>query len=290
MTRTTKTTEKYQTSKKMKNINNISFKQALIYFALIFGWKNVSSQCTNEVSHLTGTMTVNGVNVTVTSTGKVDYLAYCSGTYMVGYSYSSTPNSGDGSYIFTFSPAINGVTINFAGLTNNAGNIEVVSLYVNGSHYAIPSAGSSNGCEALALLTAGGDITGLTGYTLSGWNGTSIAGPITSFEISDVVTNAGGGTIFSLFICDPITNIFDFTDKYQLNIYPNPSSNQLTIEGNIISNSEIEVVNILGKKVNIEITTQSDKAVINTSELAKGIYFVKIKSDNIFHTEKIVIQ
>ena len=275
----------------MKNNNVILWKLVIICFISIFAFGKVSSQCVNQITRITGNTTINGVNVTVTSTGSVDSILYCNNEpYEIGYTYGI--GAANGSYTFSFSPAVSGVTLNFAGLTNSPPDIETVSLYVNGSHYAIPSIGSPTGCEQLAALTLNGDITGCAGCNLSGWNGTSILGPIASLKVSDIVSpnNGTGGTIFSLFICDPTNSIFDFTSKYQLNMYPNPADDKLTIEGKIILNSEIEITDILGRKVNTDIIIQFNYAIINCSELTKGIYFIKIKNDSVSYTEKFVKQ
>ena len=75
----------------------------------------LSAQCTDQVLHLNGSMTVNGILVTVSSSGNIDSNSvYCSNTlpYFVGYNYSS--GSGDGEYNFTFSPAVSSITLNFS--------------------------------------------------------------------------------------------------------------------------------------------------------------------------------
>ena len=147
-------------------------------------------QCTEQVLHLHGSMTINGVLVTVSSSGSVDSNSvYCTNTfpYFVGYNYIS--GSGNGIYNFTFSPAVNSITLNFSGISNTSGGHEVVVLTINGLHYSIPSAGSSNSCDPLAVLTSSGDIDGCINCGVSGWNGTTISGTISSLSVFKIHTN-----------------------------------------------------------------------------------------------------
>jgi len=79
-------------------------------------------------------------------------------------------------------------------------------------------------------------------------------------------------------------------DIETLSLYPNPVSNQLTValNANVSDNFTLRVINSTGQLV----TTQQmsmNRSVINTSELAKGIYFVQIVGNNgILSTQKFV--
>ena len=163
----------------------------LIILIVICGLETtaVLGQCTHQVLNLSGTASVNGSLVTVNSSGFVDTNSvYCNATYpyFIGYEYNSNMD-GDGSYTFSFSPAISAVTLNFSGLSNEFDDIEEVKLFVNGSHYQIPIAGTSNSCDSLAVLTDNGDISACLGCPVSGWNGTTISGPINTLTIKDTV-------------------------------------------------------------------------------------------------------
>lgn len=81
------------------------------------------------------------------------------------------------------------------------------------------------------------------------------------------------------------------TDNFQkqdIKIYPNPvSGNEITI----ITNSDIlvEVYDVLGKKVKQQNLTANQKK-INITGLKKGIYLLRLKSDNGTITKKLVRQ
>lgn len=227
----------------------------IIALALLICLKisTLSAQCTEQVLHTNGSATVNGVLVTVSSSGVVDSNSvYCTNTYpyFVGYNYGT--GSGNGVYNFTFSPAASSVTLNFSGFSNQGVNSEVVFLTVNGQHYPIPAAGVSNGCDPLAVLNSSGDIEGCVGCGVSGWNGTTITDTITSLSILDsAISGFGNGALFSLFICKGIvTNIIEPQEISNYELYPNPFSFETTLKTNVIlENATLTVYNSLGQQV-----------------------------------------
>lgn len=165
------------------------------------------AQCTNQVMHTTGTATVGSTSVAVTSAGNTtNWTTYCPAVtqpFFIGYSPSL--GSGTGSFTFTFTPAVSGVTLNFSGASNSGASVEEVRLYVNGSHYAMPSVGTASGCDALASLTGAGDLVGCPGCGVSGWSGTTIMASITTLRVEDfVVGGTPNGALFSLFICNGV--------------------------------------------------------------------------------------
>lgn len=166
------------------------------------------AQCTDQLMHTSGSAVVAGVNVTVTSVGNTcAWNTYCPGVtqpYFIGY--APGPGSGPGSFTFTFSPAINGIRLNFSGASSSAPSIEEVRLHINGAHYAMTAPGVANGCDPMALLTVAGDLTGCTGCGVSGWANTNISGfPISTLTVEDfVVGGTPNGSLFSLWICAAI--------------------------------------------------------------------------------------
>jgi hypothetical protein len=71
-------------------------------------------------------------------------------------------------------------------------------------------------------------------------------------------------------------------------VFPNPVTNQLTIQTNTndLSLLTVQIYNVLGKKVFEKRELQSNK--INVSELTKGIYILKIVSGNQQKTIKLI--
>jgi hypothetical protein len=91
------------------------------------------------------------------------------------------------------------------------------------------------------------------------------------------------------FNCTSITNSNSkiALEKETIDIYPNPVSNELTIEikGNN-TNARLEIFNSIGLLVyfeNVSINTN-----VHTSNFAPGIYFIKVKNDKTFEIRKII--
>jgi hypothetical protein len=71
------------------------------------------------------------------------------------------------------------------------------------------------------------------------------------------------------------------TESNIVQIYPNPTNNVITVNGNKEELSEIKIVNALGQEVTnlISITNENDSTVlIDLSNLSQGIYYVKTKT------------
>lgn len=253
-----------------------------LFLSLLIGagsaQSELSAQCTNQVTHTSGTVVVSNSSVTVTSTGCVDVnTVYCPATtpYFIGYSYT-TGNSCTGSYTFTFSPAVSAVTLNFSGISSDPVNDEIVVLRVNNSHYAIPAAGTANGCDPMAVLTPSGDIAGCTNCGVSGWSGTTITGPITTLTVSDsVAMGAPVGSIFSLFICpaDPQA-VAEESHNNTIDLYPNPTVREITLTGTEAS-TPFTITDVMG---NIVLAGVTNAQPIDVSFLAPGMYFIMVNN------------
>jgi hypothetical protein len=66
----------------------------------------------------------------------------------------------------------------------------------------------------------------------------------------------------------------------QILIYPNPATNQVTIDGNSLELGDITIYNILGEELtSFRLSSQitDSKLVLDLSKLAKGTYFIKTK-------------
>ena len=76
----------------------------------------------------------------------------------------------------------------------------------------------------------------------------------------------------------------------QVSLYPSPTNNQLRLKNFNDKVSKIEIYNLLGKKL-ISSKIENSNQTINTSQLANGIYLVKLSDvNNVSATKKIVVQ
>lgn len=82
----------------------------------------------------------------------------------------------------------------------------------------------------------------------------------------------------------------DIEENYdnELALYPNPATNQLSLTNSQLSIKEIEIYNTVGEKVLSQKPTAKNQQQINVSELAPGIYFVKLKNGQQEYVTKFV--
>ena len=130
--------------------------QACLFVSSIL---QVNAQCTQQVTHLSGTQQVGCTNVTVTSAGSVTTATFCGiGPYVAG-------SEATGSYTFTFSPPIDSFSFSVGALDNHTSiptfnALEELLVFVNGSFFPLTTAnlGGPSGCSELAVLHPTGTL------------------------------------------------------------------------------------------------------------------------------------
>ena len=88
----------------------------------------------------------------------------------------------------------------------------------------------------------------------------------------------GNGTINSVQELDLKENIL---------VYPNPTSNNVTIDLYGLKNVNIELYNAVGVKVMI-LENQSDKTILEMHDVEPGIYYVRIVKRGVSKTQKVI--
>jgi len=93
--------------------------------------------------------------------------------------------------------------------------------------------------------------------------------------------------------CQIITSINN-TDKIlnEITLYPNPATDKITItqNGNLAEESIISIFNMAGQQIISEHFNGQNLIQMDVSNLAKGIYFVKIQTNAGVESKKLVIQ
>ncbi len=77
--------------------------------------------------------------------------------------------------------------------------------------------------------------------------------------------------------------------KFNLNIYPVPANNSLTIELNAIENYKVSFYNNLGQKISPKVTTEKNQLQVDIETLSNGIYFVDIDNGSYNDTRKFIV-
>lgn len=204
----------------------------------------LKSQCSSQVFHTSGIQNINGTQVNVTPYGYADTTtSYCPEStqpYLIGFGSSGGP--GVGSYTFEFSPPASKIQLNVSGINCLPDHKEIVKLFVNGSHYEIPSPGDQNDCDAFAVLNSNGNIEGNSLGGTSGWKNIIIDGPVNEIVVLDsIVAGLPGGVVFSLLLTENSYGLHEVT-----------ACDSITwIDGNTYnSTTETPFYNIVGGSVN----------------------------------------
>jgi hypothetical protein len=163
-------------------------------------------------------------------------------------------------------------SIFFTGIYQN--NLDTLPLFVS------PSSGSGTGYNGVTAnwslqmaspcINAGTpDITGL------------------GLPITDIAGNPriGGGRIDIGAYEIGFSSINETQNTYSIKIFPNPSSTKFTIS--VSQKSEIEILNIEGQIIK-SITADENTATIDVSGFAKGMYFVKVKTEKGIAVKKFI--
>lgn len=258
-------------------------------FLLVSGF--VQAQCPDKIEIHSGTLLINGINVTVTPTSTYSSIS-TSCNSASPYYIGTQIGSGISGYKFDFNPPTNAVTLNFAGLDNLGSNVEEVQIYVNSSHYPVPSVGTANECGSVATITASGNLRACVGCTSQGWNGTTIQGPISTITVSDqTISGNTGGSLFSIFICEAALNANQILPNPEIIVSPNPAKDFLSIRLPKNDNPfSFILFNSLGQKIITGKECSPIETNVNVESVLSGIYYLEITTgNNVTSVQKIII-
>jgi len=113
------------------------------------------------------------------------------------------------------------------------------------------------------------------------------------FEVCLLASNVcGSDTLCETVLIEAVGIDDPVSLEENLEVYPNPANTQLSVSyGNIKSgNVQLELMDLTGRIVRTKTRTASEnKTTINTSDLAEGTYFVRVKADEELVVRKIVV-
>ena len=89
--------------------------------------------------------------------------------------------------------------------------------------------------------------------------------------------------------CDEIISSVDPMDEKAFKIYPNPTTDQLTIEWDGMFYANVEIYNIVGHRVG-KFRASGGRKYFDVSLLREGIYLVTIMTENTSYSRKVLIQ
>lgn len=269
---------------------------AFIFLILIPSFRLVAQKY-YQVQHIQGTKTINNTQVTVRPFGQIailDNMNYCegkTGPYYFGYNYNNY-TSAYGGYEFTFNPPALAISINVTGLSADNDNMEEVKFFVNGKHYPIPSKGNKIACEEMAVLTPKGNIRPCRDCSISGWEGTYIEGPITTFKVTDTIfSGSPAGALIALYLVQPANNTAKI---YRHKLADLHAGLDIPITSTTVDllMATITLTDDNGSKLNIHHWNVSDEhhANLYSTEFNKGTYTLTIRSDSQTEIQQIIIE
>jgi len=121
--------------------------------------------------------------------------------------------------------------------------------------------------------------------------------PVNQYTLTLTAKNAAGTTTiaqtFSVDYSDALCDGVGIQENYLaslVQVYPNPSSDVLTVKVNGQTGYSVKLVNILGAVVYEERQIKSDSHTIQLSHKPKGVYFMTIENGSEKVTRKIVVE
>jgi dienelactone hydrolase len=88
-------------------------------------------------------------------------------------------------------------------------------------------------------------------------------------------------------VCAP-TDLKDGDDTKNMIVYPNPIEDILFVEGLNEADFQVQIYSLLGKPITVVSNYNDGKLKINLAELPKGIYILKLSTNNTNSTKRIV--
>ena len=171
-------------------------------------------------------------------------------------------------------------TTNGHGITEGGSSGSPLFTYNNGNSRIV---GSLTGGSSYCSTPNYPDYYGKLSYHWSS-NGTSADQRLATYIDP---ANSGEKTMDGSSNPCSLAAIREITLEEKINIYPNPSNDIIFIESDNISNYSIQVIDVVGSIVH-EVKMENGKATISLSNLAHGVYHVKLLKEGKSTTKSIV--
>lgn len=179
--------------------------------------------------------------------------------------------------------------VTIADLNANLNDYESELIKINDVNFT-----TADGTEAFGSGNGNYDITDGTNTLVFrlNWstdiNGTVI--PTSSANITGIAAEFNGTSqIFGISLADIVLGV-EINEILGYTAYPNPvKGNQLTISSNSLDTKTVAIYNVLGKKVFTR-TFSGAQDTFDVSNVASGIYILKVTEGNRISTQKLIIE
>jgi hypothetical protein len=78
--------------------------------------------------------------------------------------------------------------------------------------------------------------------------------------------------------------------KSAFQLYPNPTDKELIIACENSNDLKVSAYNLLGQAIKLDSTRSANKTIVNTEGLSEGIYLIKLESNSVNETKKIIVK
>jgi hypothetical protein len=231
---------------------------------------------TNSITVMPSVSVCKGSAITLTASGAVSY------TWSSGSNFATAPVSPNTSTTYT----VEGIDAFGCELSS------MVAVTVNNSPTITASASKSTICknEGVTLSASGTANT----YTWSN-NATGPAASLNlpvdivySFTVTGEDNNGCTATAIVTVSVNKCVGINEFGKAgLEAKVYPNPVGNTLTVELNNSSAKLIEITDLSGRLI-LSRSGNGETMDVDVAGLANGVYYVKLRSDNMTEVFKIV--
>ncbi|WP_223605847.1 T9SS-dependent M36 family metallopeptidase [Chryseobacterium sp. OSA05B] len=136
-----------------------------------------------------------------------------------------------------------------------------------------------------AFAKRGLGVNAVPGKLKGQWSGADHPAPDLNDQVEDFTVPAECDTAAKSALTENGTS-----SKNNVSIYPNPAKNEIFIEANAKGSGFVKIYDVSGKLVKEDKVSLSEKSGVNISNLADGVYVVKVEGLGINLTEKIIVR
>lgn len=149
---------------------------------------------------------------------------------------------------------------------------------LNNSHFEVERSTDGINWAKIARVDASTETSAINNYTYSDQ---SAANGINYYRLKQVDKD-GKTTVYN-------TLVAVMNNSVSFEVFPNPATTQFSISGENIENANVQIIDAMGKSVEILGTIESGKITYSTETLNSGIYFVNVIVGNDIKTHTITI-
>jgi hypothetical protein len=198
--------------------------------------------------------------------------------------------------MFTF-PTINDTGEYYTEMTNPGdATVANATLLTTNNFWVLKCAVDTSTSVSFSTITA--TQTGATYRWLDCNNGNAVIlgatgqsyTPSVNGDYAVEITQSAPCSVVDTSACVNMATVgIDNITSISANIYPNPTTDQFTIQlGAIDNNTQIAILDVAGTLVYSAGNLTSNKLVVNSANWSKGIYFVKVTNNDATNTFKLV--